>query len=258
MKANVEKIRHLIQNSTHYTVDAELDREVLGTARKSPIVSQAEVLADESLLSLDWIVPWLKRSLRQFVRVIALLAFLFAGIWIYVQGSYSVHLDNAKVALGELENRLEAKTSPSASDEENLKGWDESQLAGLGSLVVHETERAIQIAEKKSDPVALQKALNEIGAVEDESIQSMQSVAEKMVSSDFARSVGTSIQNTKTDRSMVKKADDFLAQSIAKGEKEVAIDIQVSSDIQSSDGKVSQPPAESLPSLPKIPTANGI
>lgn len=234
MRKKLEKVRNILGNTTLYKVSPDLDHRVMRALGVLPYLDSENELPEPPHV-LTFITQWLMQSFKQFGAVLATIVVLVGGLFFYTQNSYSYHLNKAKVALADLQDVLEGKPSgvawvPMALAEESQPAVDEAQVAQLSTTVVSETEKAIDIAENKTDPAVIQQALGEISAVQDETVPVLAAAAEAVTSEGATQTVAAALQTTTTDQSMVLQAQNFVATAVASGESGVAIDIQTSSE----------------------------
>ncbi|MBI5422329.1 hypothetical protein HZA44_04315 [Candidatus Peregrinibacteria bacterium] len=175
------------------------------------------------------------KSLKQYSVAVAAIALAFGGVWYYTQNSYSYHLEKAKVALVELKDVLAGKPAqtaliPSAFAEEAVPVINEAVVTQLATTVVQETEKAIDIAETKTDPMVVQQALAEISVVQDQTVPVLADATVAVTTAEATQKISIALQITTTDQSILQKAQEFVAQATLNGDTQVAIDIQTSSD----------------------------
>jgi hypothetical protein len=238
MKTSLEKIRLKIAGAPRFAVSAELDRRVLGSIGQAEAqVPQAELAEEGILFQEGWLSDWLKRSFRQFSYVAIILAVVLAGSWLLNQDSYSIHLNRAQVALANLQSVLDGKPIataslvPSAWAEESAPAAvsiDDSQVVDLTQAVVRETESAIGLAGKGTDPAEVRQALSEVLGFQDQTFPVFSEAVDAVRSDEALQSVADALDKTTTDQSVVAKAQAFVVQAAQRGEKRVAIDIETS------------------------------
>ncbi len=243
MKNSLDKFRQKITGAPRYSISSELDRKVQGALGWQKMSPTLELEAEESLLSFNWITPWLMKSFKQFAVVIAALVLMVGGFWFYTQNSYSYHLGKAKAALADLQSVLDGKPIAQnpfmnrafAEDSDPSTAVNEALVVDLTETVVEETEQAIEIVEEESDPVVVEAALEEVVVLQDETVPVLAAAAEAVTSDEAVQAVADALETTTTDQAVVVQAQEFVAEAASAGETEVAIDIQTSSDVASVD-----------------------
>lgn len=237
MKSNLEKIKGLLKGAQTYQVSAELDQKILRTIGLSSTATHMELGSEELPLpfNFNWLTQLLMKSLKQYAVAVAAIVLAFGGVWYYTQNSYSYHLEKAKVALVELKDVLAGKPAqtsfiPSAYAEEVVPVINETLVAELATTVVQETEKAIDIAEVKTDPALVQQALAEISVVQDQTVPVLAEATLVVTTAEATEKISIALQITTTDQSILKKAQEFVDQAALSGDTQVSIDIQTSSD----------------------------
>lgn len=227
----------MLKGAQTYQVSAELDQKILRSIGLSSTATHMELGSEDLPLpfNFNWLTQLLMKSLKQYAVAVAAIVLAFGGVWYYTQNSYSYHLEKAKVALVELKDVLAGKPAqtsfiPSAYAEEVVPVLNEALVAQLATTVVQETEKAINIAETKTDPAAVQQALAEISVVQDQTVPVLAEATVAVTTAEATQKISIALQITTTDQSILQKAQEFVAQATLNGDTQVAIDIQTSSD----------------------------
>lgn len=227
----------MLKGAQTYQVSAELDQKILRTIGLSSTATHMELGSEELPLpfNFNWLTQLLMKSLKQYAVAVAAIVLAFGGVWYYTQNSYSYHLEKAKVALVELKDVLAGKPAqtsfiPSAYAEEVVPVINEALVAELATTVVQETEKAIDIAEVKTDPALVQQALAEISVVQDQTVPVLAEATLVVTTAEATEKISIALQITTTDQSILKKAQEFVDQAALSGDTQVSIDIQTSSD----------------------------
>jgi len=240
MKTRLEKIRLKITGAPRYSVSPELDRKVQNALGWQKVSVEPELGSEETLLSFNWITPWLMNSFKQFAFAVAAIVLALGGSWFYNQNSYSYHLGKAKVALADLQSVLGGKpiarnpfvAQAFAEDSVPAATVNEAQVVNLAQVVVLETEKAIEIVENKTDPVSVGQALAEVVALQDSTVPVLAAAVDAMVTAEATQTVAAALSTTTTDQVVVVQAQNFVALAASNGETHVAIDMQTASDAQ--------------------------
>lgn len=243
MKNNLEKIKGMLKGAQTFQVSPELDHKILRAIGMSEVSPHMELGSEDSplLFNFNWLTQLFMKSIKQYAVAVAAIVLAFGGVWYYTQNSYSYHLEKAKVALVELKDVLAGKPAqtafiPSAYAEEALPAVNEAVVTQLAATVVQETEKAIDIAETKTDPAVVQQALAEISVVQNQTVPVLADATVAVTTAAATQKISIALQITTTDQSILKKAQDFVAAATLNGDTQVAIDIQTSSDDER-DGK---------------------
>lgn len=182
---------------------------------------------------------WLEQvvfSKKGLVSVLAVFALSISGVLYYnATNSYSYHLNKAKEALGQLQETLKGRgeanllfgTVLAAESDSRV---DESAVEEHTENVVSETEEAIEATNRIDRADETAHALGEVGAVQDETVDTLADAAEVIQADSTATVVTQALQTTTQEQTAVEEAKKAVESAVAKGIHKVKIHVSTSKD----------------------------
>lgn len=234
MNSHDPKIEKLFQNLPAFQVGPEADQKILKALfnRRTEAEVQGSLRTPRPSFTLLNLFTMHAKKLITVLAVFLLAAF---GIFSYQNNSYAYHLGKARGALTELQAVLAGQARVSLVP----RAWaesafvDETAVVELSTTVVDETEAAIEIVEEKNEAPLLETALEEIHAVQEESLEVLGEAVQAVVNPEAVVTVVAAIETVAQEQAEVQKNLEVVEAAIVQApEAPVTVEVTTTADVE--------------------------